>query len=284
MKTKAFTLVELLVVIAIIALLMAILLPALHLAKRKASAIVCLANTRNLATAWYMYAYDNDGRIMSAEDDAVDDNGTNVGWIGVPRSESGALLSISQTSPPVTDEDEVRGIKLGVLFSYVNSPKSYHCPGDNMRKSIYDGTTVYVSYGVPACLYGIPKSTSAGYDTQIRRLDQITFPSTRYVFVESAELRNWNSSHHFVIGAPEYTGRTDWGWWGPMAINHGDSSVLGFCDGHSEIRKWRDRYTVERVDKLLIEGVTVYGIDYPTADQESDIKYMADGWAYRHRP
>lgn len=282
MKTRAFTLVELLVVIAIIALLMAILLPALNLAKRKASAIVCLANTRNLAVGWYMYADDNDGSIMSAEDDEVNDHGTYVGWIGVPRDASGMRLSVSQTIPPVTDRDEIRGIEVGVLFPYIKTPKPYHCPGDNMRKSIYDGTRVYVSYGVPMCLYGVPKSSGAGYNTQIKNFDEIKRPSTRYVFVESAELRNWNMSHHFVMGAPEYTGKATWGWWGPMAINHGDSSVLGFCDGHSEIRKWRDRFTIERVDKLLKAGVTLYGIEYPPPDQVSDIQYMADGWAYRH--
>jgi hypothetical protein len=103
------------------------------------------------------------------------------------------------------------------------------------------------------------------------------------VFVEAAETRNWNSSHHFVIGAPERTNLTTWGWWGPIAINHGDSSVLGFCDGHSEIRRWRDRFTIERVDKLLKSGVTLYGIEYPPADQTLDIEYMATGWAYRYR-
>jgi prepilin-type N-terminal cleavage/methylation domain-containing protein len=63
---KAFTLIELLVVIAIIALLLAILMPALQIAKKKAAAAVCLVNTRNLSLAWYMYAQENDGKIMSA--------------------------------------------------------------------------------------------------------------------------------------------------------------------------------------------------------------------------
>ena len=53
---KAFTLIELLVVIAIIALLLAILMPALSMAKKKASTAVCLVNTKNLSLAWYMYA------------------------------------------------------------------------------------------------------------------------------------------------------------------------------------------------------------------------------------
>ena len=283
MKTRAFTLVELLVVIAIIALLMAILMPALQLAKRKASAITCMGNTKNLAMGWYMYMSDNDGRIMSADDDGVDDNGTYVGWIGVPRDSSGSLLSNNQISPAVTDEDEIRGIEKGVLFQYVKSPKAYHCPADNIRKSIYDGTGVFVSYGVPTCLYGAPRSSHSRYNIQIKKFDEITWPATRYAFVESAELRNWNMNHHFIMGAPEYTGAATWGWWGPMAINHGDSSVLGFCDGHAETRKWRDRFTIDRVDKFLREGVTVYGIDYPPPNQVSDISYMAEGWAYRHR-
>ena len=282
MKTKAFTLVELLVVIAIIALLMAIFMPALQLAKRKASAIACMSNTKNLATGWYMYMSDNNGRIMSAEDNGVDDNGTYVGWIGVPRDLSGSTLNVTQTSPAVTDEDEIRGIERGLLYEYVKSPDAYHCPADNMRKSLYDRTGVFVSYGVPMCLYGAPRSSHARYNTQIKKFDEITSPATRYAFVESAEQRNWNMSHHFVMGAPEYTGAATWGWWGPMAINHGDSSVLGFCDGHSETRKWRDRFTIDRVDKLLREGVTVYGIEYPPAGQTSDIDYMASGWPYRH--
>jgi prepilin-type processing-associated H-X9-DG protein len=66
-------------------------------------------------------------------------------------------------------------------------------------------------------------------------------------------------------------------------VNHGDSSILGFCDGHSEIRKWRDPYTRERVDKIITTGDDNYGIDYPPDDQQADIEYMAAGWPYRHK-
>ncbi len=281
-RIKGFTLIELLVVIAIIALLMAIILPALNAVKRKAATTVCLSNTKNLSLGWYMYMTDNDGRIMSSEDTGVDQYGTYVGWVGVPRNADGNTMSNTQTDPAVTDADEIRGIERGVLFSYVKDPGAYHCPADNVRKSMYDGTTVFVSYGVPMCLYGTLSPGSSGYNTQIRLFDQIKRPATRYVFVESAETRNWNSSHHFVLGAPEYTGGTRWGWWGPMAVNHGDSSILGFCDGHSEVRKWRDRFTIDRVDKLITQKVATYGIEYPPDGQTMDIEYMAAGWAYRH--
>lgn len=281
MKTRGFTLIELLVVIAVISLLFAIILPALNLAKKKASTTVCMSNTKNLSLGWYMYMQDNDGRIMSSEDSGAEDNQKFVGWIGVPRNESGAQMNITQTDPAVTDQDEIRGIQEGLLYPYVKEPDAYHCPGDNVRKSLYDKTGVFVSYSIPMCLYGYPKTGSSGYKTQIRRFSEIKAPATRYVFVESAETRNWNSSHHFVLAAPEYTKLSTWGWWGPMAVNHGDGSVLGYTDGHSETRKWRDKYTIERVDRLIKTGASNYGQDYPPADQTSDIDYMAAGWAYR---
>jgi prepilin-type N-terminal cleavage/methylation domain-containing protein len=287
MKTRAFTLIELLVVIAIISLLFAIIMPALNLAKKKAATTVCLSNTKNLALAWYMYMGENDGRIMSSEDTAEESGSGNirkfVGWVGVPRDESGALMSNTQASPAVTNEDEIRGIKVGLLYPYVKDARTYHCPGDRIRKSLYDQTTVFVTYSIPRCLYGIFITTDSLYNKQIRNFAQIANPSRRYVFVEAGETRNWNASHHFVMAAPEYTNLTTWGWWGPIAINHGDSSVVGFCDGHGELRRWRDRYTIERVDKLLVQGVATYGMEYPPEDQTLDIQYMADGWAYRYR-
>ncbi len=282
MRTKAFTLIELLVVIAIISVLFAVIVPALNLAKQKAGAMACLGNTKNLALGWYMYMGDNDGRIMSCEDTATEGN-RFVGWIGVPRNENGDLLGNTQTSPAVTDEDEIRGIKAGLLFPYVNDPGVYHCPSDNKRVSMYDNTKVFVTYSMPACLYGVTNSGSADYHQQIRTFDDMTRPSTRYVFVEAAETRNWNASHHFVMGAPEFTNLSTWGWWGPMAVNHGKSSVLGFCDGHSELRRWRDRFTIDRVDKLIREQTTLYDVEYPPAGQTQDIEYMAAGWAYRHK-
>jgi prepilin-type N-terminal cleavage/methylation domain-containing protein len=285
MKTKAFTLIELLVVIAIISLLFAIIMPALNLAKKKAGTTVCLSNTKNLALGWYMYMGENDGRIMSSEDEqgGIEPGGKFVGWCGQPRDATGAIMSINQTTPPVTNEDEIRGIQQGVLFPYVKDARIYHCPGDKVRKSIYDLTGVFVSYSVPACLYGYVSPSNALYNKQIRRFSEISNPTIRYVFVEAAETRNWNSGHHFVMGAPENTNLSTWSWWGPIAINHGDSSVLGYCDGHSEIRKWRDRYTIERVDKLLVQNVTLYNIEPPPVGETQDIEYMARGWAYRYK-
>jgi len=68
-KPKAFTLIELLVVIAIIAILMAILMPALNRVKEQGKRAVCLSNLKQLTLTWIMYADENDDKLVNGEAD-----------------------------------------------------------------------------------------------------------------------------------------------------------------------------------------------------------------------
>ena len=113
---KGFTLIELLVVIAIIAVLMAILFPALNNAREQGKRTVCLGNLRQLTLAWIMYADDYNDRIVSGN------AGANGAWVGKGWDNAygqGVMLS---------EAAQKQAIRTGTLFFYVKEEKLYNCP------------------------------------------------------------------------------------------------------------------------------------------------------------
>lgn len=287
---KAFTLIELLVVIAIIALLMSVIVPSLKLAKQKAASIVCMVNTKNLSLAWFSYKEDNNSELMSSCMEGITVNNRTIpGWIGAPRDQAGIILSAY--SGTVTDEDEFRGIELGAIYPYVNTYDVFNCPADKVKAANTDtlDPEKFVTYCVPDCFAGVHGHPSGGgyasKDNRVYKYSNVKMPSNVYNFVESAETRNYIALGHFVFGGRDLdtkiTGSQPEVWWGPMAINHGDSSTMGFADGHAERRKWQHPYTKERLDRVLITGS--YQLDLASGQNSSnneDIAYMAQGWGY----
>lgn len=209
---RGFTLIELLVVIAIIALLMAILIPALHSAGEQGKRAVCLNNLRQLTLAWIMYADDNDGKICTA-------------WVGPNRQDSWVSMAVRNAS----EAQQIRAMKTGVLFPYVKNLKLYKCP-TGVRGEM-------VTYSIVGSMWGGSTAPSTGHpeELSIKNRMQIHRPSEKFVFVDEGKWPGspWGVWHDKPM------------WWDIPTVRHSNGTNWSFADGHSEYYKWRDRRTMD---------------------------------------
>ncbi len=233
---KAFTLIELLVVISVIAILMAILMPALKIAREQARGITCMSNQRSLAHAYIMYADENDGAICGGMA-AYGPVNHIPPWVMPPLDYSGGRF-VQMPSGNVTIEQRYNGLREGALYPYVREVKVYHCPGDNRQRlgTSLGQTPAYCIYRS----YSLSDYMKAYEPADPKKLITFKEQANKMLFVEEIYDGASGNYNHDGWSYTPFSGSL----WDPLGIFHSDACTFSFMDGHAERKKWDDKRTI----------------------------------------
>jgi prepilin-type N-terminal cleavage/methylation domain-containing protein/prepilin-type processing-associated H-X9-DG protein len=219
--SPAFTLVELLVVIAIIAILAAMLLPALAKAKTRAKSAVCISNLHQMTLASYDYTL--------AENDFMPPSMT-PGEVGVRGNPNSWVLGNAQSDTDTTN------IQRGVLYPFVGTPSVYRCPGDKSIVTDHPGLLRTRSYSMNWWL----NSDRGDGNNPINnpedktKLSQLTAPSQ--IFVLADEHKDSINDGTLVVLSDKYAPTNQWQ--DLPSDRHSHGCNLSFADAHAQWQKW----------------------------------------------
>ena len=238
-KIKGFTLVELLVVISIIAILLAVLMPALNKAREAAKRTICGNNLKSLNQALMLYANDNDGR-------AVNGDTNNPGcWVDFSNKAKPFVPPVSNSHQShYTEAGQIAALKKGAFWKYLKTPDIYKC-GNAKKLPIWSGISPITNPGMEAISYTMPMSFQDKVKPEFCPLSIQNQPGT--LITKLANIKNTGGRMSFLCGVyPSgswvvYYDASKWR--DPPSKRHGDGMTVGLLDGHAEWWRWVDRDT-----------------------------------------
>lgn len=235
-----FTLIELLVVIAIIAILAAMLLPALAKSKTKAHGIQCMSNLKQLQLVFLMYPDDNGDRLTSSGyTSPVEPTAWVNGW-----------LNFDGNTRDNTDVTTLTDPARAKFANYLKSPAVYKCPADRSAVTVpgrglverIRSLSMGQQWAGPGDWLAPPgfgaNTASKKYRCYFKK-SQIDSPAMRFVFLdEHPDAINAGGFANMMVESPPDARIIDY-----PASYHNGAGGISFSDGHAEIRKWRDSRT-----------------------------------------
>jgi prepilin-type N-terminal cleavage/methylation domain-containing protein/prepilin-type processing-associated H-X9-DG protein len=230
---QAFTLIELLVVIAIIALLAAMLLPALSKAKASGQLVACRSNLKQLQLGYLAYANENNDRQ--------------------PPNMAAATLGDIKNLPgswvvgSATTDVNASNIQAGVIYPYVGAPGVYHCPADKSTITGHPGLLRSRSYSMDSWMVA-PENFYEANNSDVRpsyapwgpfKVLQHHLPPSSGVFVFIDEHERSINAGWYMLEQPDWVTNGLDSWYSLPSDRHQQGCNLSFLDGHVEHWRWK---------------------------------------------